>query len=179
MTSITPSIHGSDQRYLNNFQRNNDQAQTSLERLSTGKRINHPKDDPAGFVAAEGFRRELTVLKAKLTSITGERDQSHIRQSGLADIQSALTELRGQFTAVAGSLTNDDRDALKTEIDEAARAFNRIANVSGNGDVLDFSFSANLDSPSGIEDAAQQVDGLAANVSAREVALASHEHTHL
>ena len=41
------------------------------------------------------------------------------------------------------------------------------------------SVTANLDSPSGIDAAAQQVEGLSVNVTAHEVALAAHERTHL
>lgn len=66
---------------LQSFRRNSEKLQTSLERLSTGKRINRPSDDPAGFVAAEGFRRDLTDLQAKLKSLAGDRRQSHLQQS--------------------------------------------------------------------------------------------------
>lgn len=38
----------------------------ALERLSTRKRINHAKDDPAGLVAVEELRGELTDLHANL-----------------------------------------------------------------------------------------------------------------
>ena len=43
---------------------NNSAQNTSLERLSTGLRINRGKDDPAGLIASENLRAE----KAGLTS---------------------------------------------------------------------------------------------------------------
>ena len=86
MKLITLGVRGSDQQMLQSFRRNSEKLKTSLERLSTGKRINRPSDDPAGFVAAEGFRRDLADLRAKLKSIGTERRQSHLQQSELANV---------------------------------------------------------------------------------------------
>src|SRR5436190_17207408 len=131
MTSISTGISGLDQQLLQNYQRNTDRTQTSLERLSTGKRINHPKDDPPGFIVAEGLRRDLNDLKQKLGDIATERSQSHIEQSGLSDLQNALTELRGRIVAGAdGTLTADQRTALESEIDEASQAIDRVAKLT-------------------------------------------------
>src|SRR5262245_329004 len=140
MTRISPGIHGADQQLLNNMQRNSDRTQTSVERLTTGKRINRPKDDPAGFIAAEGLRKELNDLKQKLGDISTDRSQNHIRQSGLANIQGALTDLRGRVVSAAdGGLTADQRTALENEIDEASKAVNRIARMTGNTDAINLS----------------------------------------
>src|SRR4029078_12309653 len=123
MTSISTGLHGVDQKLLQNFQHNNDRTQTSLERLSTGKRINHPSDDPAGFVAAEGLRKDLSDLKQKLGDIATARDANHIQQSGLSEIQDALNDLRGQLVSAAdGTLTADQRSTLENEIDETSQA---------------------------------------------------------
>ncbi|HEX4415050.1 MAG TPA: hypothetical protein VH107_15545, partial [Lacipirellulaceae bacterium] len=83
MTRISVGLSGSDQRYVQSFQRNSDRTQTSIERLSTGKRINHPDDDPPGFVAAEGLRGELIDINAKLKGLQSQKIQSETKQSGL------------------------------------------------------------------------------------------------
>jgi flagellin len=178
MTSISTGIHGTDQRLLQNFQRNTERTQTSLERLSTGKRINHPKDDPPGFIAAEGLRKDLNDLKQKLGDISTERAQSHIQQSGLSDIQNALTELRGQLVSGAdGTLTADQRTALESEIDEASTAIDRVANLTGNKGVanLDASAASLATDPN----AAQLVDDQSQSVANQRVALAADEHANL
>ena len=41
---------------------------TSLERLSTGLRINRGKDDPAGLIASENLRSEMTAIDAAVTN---------------------------------------------------------------------------------------------------------------
>jgi flagellin len=178
MTRITPGIHGTDQQLLNNMQRSSDRTQTSVERLTTGKRINRPKDDPAGFIAAEGLRKELNDLKLKLKGISGERAQSHIKQSGLANIQDALTDLRGRLVSVAdGSLTADERTALENEINEASKAVNRIARMTGNTDAINLNVEE-------VElatnpDATQIVDGMSQGIAGQRVALATEERTQL
>jgi flagellin len=179
MTRISPGIHGTDQQLLNSRQRNSDRTQTSVERLSTGKRINRPKDDPAGFIAAEGLRQELSDLKLKLGDISTERAQSHIKQSGLANIQDALTDLRGRLVSVAdGSLTADQRASLENEIDEASRAVNRIARTTGTTDAINLSVEV-AQQLSTDPNATQIVDDISQGVTNQRVALAAHERTQL
>jgi flagellin len=177
MSRISFGVAGSDQRYIQSFQRNSDRAQTSLERLSTGKRINRPSDDPAGFVAAEGLRGELIDLKAKFKDLQSERTQSHIRQSGLADLQQALTDLRTRVDSPADiTLSADERASLDNQIDEAAKEVNRIAQFTDNTGVAAFSPAAL--SP-GDSNSAASVDAASENVSQKETALAVAERTRI
>ena len=44
------------------LKRSQDSLQTSLTRLSTGLRINTGKDDPAGLIASEQLRSEITSI---------------------------------------------------------------------------------------------------------------------
>ncbi len=178
MSRISTGIHGVDRQLLTNYQRNSERTQTSLERLSTGKRINHPKDDPAGFVAAEGLRQDLADLKQKLGDISIERAQSHIRQSGLADIQNALTELRGRLDSTTGGLfTADQRATLEDEIDTTVEAINRIAKLTGNAGPVDF--NTNGTSLASNPNAAGLVDDKSQAVTSQQVALAANESANL
>jgi len=132
MAVISVGIRGSDQRLVNSFQRNSARVQTSVERLSTGKRINRPEDDPAGFVAAEQLRKELGDLKVKLKQVKTDRQESRRSQSGLANIQQTLTELRDRVVAANDtSITAAEREALVVEIDETAAALDRVAEITG------------------------------------------------
>ena len=47
---------------LSNLRRNDRAQQTSLERLSTGLRINRASDDPSGLVISEKLRAQITSL---------------------------------------------------------------------------------------------------------------------
>ena len=46
-----------------NLGKNMSALQTSLERLSTGFKINSGKDDPAGLIASEMLRSDITGIK--------------------------------------------------------------------------------------------------------------------
>ena len=69
---------------------NNKTLNTSLERLSTGLRINRGKDDPAGLIASENLRSE----KASITAAIGNAERAdqvvNIAEGGLQEINSLL-----------------------------------------------------------------------------------------
>ena len=46
---------------------NNQSLTQSLERLSTGLRVNRGKDDPAGLIASQNLRAELAATNAAIT----------------------------------------------------------------------------------------------------------------
>jgi flagellin len=132
MPIISVGTRGSDERLVQSFQRNTARVQTSVERLSTGKRINRPSDDPAGFVAAEGLRTELTDLKSKLRVLAGDQRENRSQESGISDIQLTLTQLRDRINAADDpSFSAKERESLLTEIDETAAALERVVAVTG------------------------------------------------
>lgn len=180
MKPITLGVRGIDQQMLQSFRRNSDRLQTSLERLSTGKRINRPSDDPMGFIAAESFRRELTDLKAKVNSIGSERRASHAAQSDLANIQEALTNLRDRVLSAADSLlATEDSATLRSEIDSAIDAVNRVAKNSARvaAKRIDPEVAELLQAGDAL--AAEIVDAKNSGVAAERAARAAVEHTQL
>ena len=66
---------------------------TSLERLSTGLRINRGSDDPAGLIASEVLRGEIGAIKAAIEN--GERASNVIAtaEGALNDVKSRLFSL--------------------------------------------------------------------------------------
>ncbi len=50
---------------VNNLNANNQSLQTSLQRLSTGYRINSGKDDPAGLIASENLQAGQRARKRR------------------------------------------------------------------------------------------------------------------
>ena len=51
-----------------NLARSNADLQTSLNRLSTGLRINSGKDDPAGLIASEALRSDITGIQKAISN---------------------------------------------------------------------------------------------------------------
>ncbi len=62
---------------------------TSLERLSTGLRINRGEDDPAGLIASENLRAEKAAISAAISN--GERAEQvvNVAEGGLQEINNA------------------------------------------------------------------------------------------
>lgn len=181
MTSITTvGIRGADQQYLQSYRRNVERTQQSIERLSTGKRINRPSDDPPGFIAAEQLKGEIADLEAKLKSLGHERQESHTRQSELANIQDALLAVKDEVLAAAdGFLSTEQQAALRDEIDQAADAIERIAAYSTSGQsakTIQEQVNATLRAA---EPTAESVDAMADGALSERAALAVHERTHV
>ena len=123
----------------------------AVERLSTGKRINRPSDDPAGFVAAEQLRGELTVLNAKLKTIDRQEFSLAERASRLTNLQQGFIELRAQIVEATGDQIGvDEKRALQVSVDEALESLDKIA-----GDLVSVSLPAEVASG----EAANLVDG--------------------
>jgi flagellin-like hook-associated protein FlgL len=109
------------------YRRHSAGIQQSVEKLSTGKRINRPKDDPAGFMSAEKIRSEIVRLRAELKVIGRQRSATRQEQSLLKNIQDQLTELQGLLVGAAdGLLTAEQRELYSREIDAALKAVQRI-----------------------------------------------------
>ncbi|HYO23789.1 MAG TPA: hypothetical protein VEQ85_02470 [Lacipirellulaceae bacterium] len=124
-TTISPTL-GSSQ-LLQSYRRNHQGAERALERLSTGKRINRPSDDPSGFVAAEQLRSEVVRLQAELKTINGRRSAVRSQSSSLTNIQQQLSDLRGLIAGAAGSvLTAEERELYDEQISQALASVEQL-----------------------------------------------------
>jgi flagellin len=110
----------------------NNNLSTSLERLSTGLRINRGADDPAGLIASETLRGE----KAALTAAIGNAERAELfvstAEGGLAEISSLLTEVQslvGQSANDAG-LSQEEKEANQLQIDNILSTIDRIASTT-------------------------------------------------
>jgi len=181
MTYVGQSSRSTSQRLLNQFQRNNSQVSQSLERLSTGKRINQPKDDPAGFVAAEQLRGDIVVLEAEQKAEKSERFQVRQRESALSNIQNVLTSVRGSLVSAAdGSLPASAKRAMQQEIDASLDAIDLIATRtegvadSENLSALREGNSANVVNGD-VAKATQLVEGQLGSISGQRAAIGAYE----
>jgi len=108
----------------------NQNLQTSLERLSTGLRINRGKDDPAGLIASENLRAE----KAAITSAIGNAERAdqvvNIAEGGLVEVSNLLTELESLVDQSANEtgLSAEEKEANQLQIDSILQTIDRIAN---------------------------------------------------
>src|SRR6185295_13577951 len=98
---------------------NNKSLNQSLERLSTGYKINRGKDDPAGLIASENLRSELKSTNAALSNAERADQVVNIAEGGLQEGSNLLTELQGLITNSASNagLASSEKAANQLQID--------------------------------------------------------------
>ncbi|QDV72695.1 beta strand repeat-containing protein [Botrimarina mediterranea] len=116
----------------NNLNRANASLSQSLTRLSTGLRINTGKDDPAGLIASENLRSDITSIKKAITNTDRANQVIATADSALGQVSSLLNDIRGLVTesANSGALSDDQIAANQLQIDSSLKALNRIAQTT-------------------------------------------------
>jgi flagellin-like hook-associated protein FlgL len=130
MTRINTNV--SSLSAQNRLNRTNNDLQTSLTRLSTGLRINNGKDDPAGLIASEALRSDITSINKALTNTQRANQIIGTADSALGQVSSLLNDIRGLVTEAAnqGALSDDEIAANQLQIDSSLEAINRIAQTT-------------------------------------------------
>ncbi|MCW5766461.1 MAG: flagellin [Phycisphaeraceae bacterium] len=134
---------------------NNNQLSTTLERLSTGLRINRGKDDPAGLIASENLRSEKTALSAAISNAERADQIVNIAEGGLQELSGLLTDLRSLVTTTANAagLSKEEKSANQLQIDSILQTIDRLADatnfqgvklLNGNFDFTTNSISAGV-----------------------------------
>ena len=104
----------------------------SLERLSTGYRINRGADDPAGLIASENLRAEKKAIGAAINNADRAGQVVNVAEGGLQEVSSLLQELQGLVgsTANEAGLSDEEREANQLQIDSILQTIDRIANAT-------------------------------------------------
>jgi flagellin len=112
--------------------RTNNDLNTALTRLSTGLRINSGKDDPAGLIASESLRSDITSINKALSNTQRASQIIATADSALGQVSSLLNDIRGLVTEAAnkGALSDDEIAANQLQVDSSLEAINRIAQTT-------------------------------------------------
>ncbi len=110
----------------------NQSLSKSLERLSTGFRINRGSDDPAGLIASEKLRSEKETLAAAIGNAERAEQVVNVAEGGLQEVQNLLLEVQSLVTASANDagLSAEERDANQLQIDQILQTIDRIASTT-------------------------------------------------
>jgi len=126
---------------------NNSAMGKSLEKLSTGLKINRAQDDAAGLAMSEQMRTQIRGLgKAKQNSQDGIA-ALQIAEGGLAEVTNIMQRQRELAIQSANdTLTSTERKYLDLEFQELTKEISRIAKTTDyNGkNMLNWSEDANL-----------------------------------
>ena len=102
----------------------------SLERLSTGFRINRGADDPAGLIASESLRSEITGISAAIDNSTRAVNVISTADGALGEVSKLLLQVKGLVNASSnsGALSPDEIQANQLQVDSLLESINRVAN---------------------------------------------------
>ncbi len=106
---------------------NNDKLSKSMERLSSGYRINRAADDAAGLAISERMRAQISGVQQANRNAQDGISMVQTAEGSLDEVHSMLQrvrELAVQFKN--GSLSQNDRDAIQTEVNQLASEIERI-----------------------------------------------------
>ena len=129
----------------NALAQNNQSLQTSLERLSTGLKINSGADNPAGYIASLNFNQETTGLQTALNNASTANNVIGTAAGGLTEVSNLLTQLQGLLGSAAnsGGLSPAETSADQQQVDSILSTINNISgNTTFNGTQL---LNGNLD----------------------------------
>ena len=120
---------------ISDLSRSNNAMETSLQRLSSGLRINSAKDDPAGLIISEMLRSEMTSITQAVDNTERAGNVIATAEGALNEVSSLLNDVRDLIVEAAstGSLTAEEIDANQLQIDSAVESITRIANSTTFG----------------------------------------------
>jgi len=117
----------------------------SINRLSTGLRINSGADDPAGLIASEGFRAQLSGMDAALRNNTDALNYAKTADGALDEISRLLRDARALAVANGNSTIDaNQKQANQTQLNNMMGSITRIAQTTqfGQRKLLDGSAGA-------------------------------------
>ncbi|WP_115561989.1 flagellin [Xanthomonas arboricola] len=111
---------------------------TSIQRLSSGLRINSAKDDAAGLAISERFTTQIRGLDVASRNANDGISLAQTAEGAMVEIGSNLQRIR-ELSVQSSNATNSatDRDALNSEVKQLTAEIDRVANQTNfNGTKL-------------------------------------------
>ncbi len=116
---------------LNALGKNTQATSKSLQKLSTGYRINGASDDAAGLAISEKMRGQISGLKQASSNAQDGISLLQTAEGGLDQTHSILQRMRELAVQSASDTnTSDDRQKIQSEVDQLAKEISRISNTT-------------------------------------------------
>lgn len=120
---------------------------TSMERLSSGLKLNHAKDNPAGMAISNKMRAQIAGLDRASNNASDAIAAIRIADGALNETSSIMQRMR-ELSVQAANDTNslEDRQAIQQEIDALKEEVNRISRDTEYNEmpILDGSLSSRV-----------------------------------
>ncbi len=123
---------------LRNSRKNQEKQKKTMEKLSSGKRINRAADDAAGLAIAQKLGEALQGLEQGMENIYDGLSLTQVADGALDQTSDNLLRMRElAMTAANGTLNTQQRDAVQAEFDSLKSEISRISDSTEfNGNQL-------------------------------------------
>src|SRR3972149_2488868 len=119
---------------LSNINLNYKKIQAIQEKLSSGKQINRPSDDPSGTRKVLGLRAEEIQVQQFLDNTETAKEQINYTSNTLESIQELFLKIKNlAIQAGNDTLGQSDRNIIANELDELLESVLLNANTHNNG----------------------------------------------
>lgn len=154
----------------------------TMERLSSGLRINRASDDPAGLVISENLRARVASLNQEIENTTMSIRKCETADGAISGLRSLLVEMRTQALGASNEGFNMEatQSAYQAVAQNAAGSYNRMIETAeyngrnlfdgADGSVSELSRLAGIDlsSPSAAAEAIGRIDNAMAELDAAQ-----------
>jgi flagellin len=104
----------------------------TLQRLSSGLRINRGADDPAGLIASEGLRSEIAGINQAVDNSQRASNVISTAEGALSEVANLLLNIKSLVVEAAntGALSQEEIAANQLQVDSAIESITRISNTT-------------------------------------------------
>ena len=114
-----------------NLSTSNNKLAVSVQRLSSGLRVNSAKDDAAGLAVSEKLRAQIASVVVAIRNSQDGISLAQTTEGGMDEIGKILVRMRELSEQSAnGTLQNKERSALDTEYQQLKSEIDRISSVT-------------------------------------------------
>jgi len=145
---VDPISSGTFSQLLNTINRNRSGLQDSLERISSGRKLNRAGTDPAASALSAQLRSDISALTQSVSNVESGANFVRTAEGGLAGVADLVN--RGRELAIQssnGTLNDSQRQALNQEFSQIQDEIDRVTgSLQFNGrNLLDGTLGQNAD----------------------------------
>ena len=105
---------------------------TTLQRLSTGLRINSGADDPSGLIASQQLKAEIAGITQAVSNSQRANNVIATAEGALNEVSNLLQSVKGLIVQAAnsGAMSADEIKANQLQLDSAVQSITRISETT-------------------------------------------------
>jgi flagellin len=108
----------------------------SMERLSTGLRINSAKDDAAGLAITNNMTSQIRGMAVAVRNANDGISMSQTAEGAYGEVENMLQRIRELAVQAAnGAMSDDDRESLQLEVDELITQIDKVADTTNHNNI--------------------------------------------